>query len=38
MTCKILHESFVARFPANKFARVQDDTDAYQWNAHDHLK
>ena len=28
-------ESSVARFPANKFAPI---TDAYQWNAHDHLE
>ena len=27
ITCKILHESFVARFPANKFARAHGDSD-----------
>ena len=36
ITCKILHESSVVRFPANKFARAH--ADAYQWNAHDHLE
>ena len=33
-TCKILDESSVARFSANKFARAHAD----QWNAHDHLE
>ena len=37
-TCKILYESSVARFPTNKFHELTQITDAYQWNAHDHLE
>ena len=35
-----INESSVAQFPADTFARAHADycTDAYQWNAHDHLE
>ena len=32
ITCKILHESSVARFPAS-LQELTPITDAYQWNA-----
>ena len=38
ITCKILHESSVARFPANRLHELTPIADAYQWNAHDHLE
>ena len=38
ITCKILHESSVARFPLICLHELTPITDAYPWNAHDHLE